>query len=129
MSALITQAQWEAAVGAATVAALTGSDATVIAARLAEASDWLAEYATAAGVELTSGTITAAMAYRCAIRATYTAAQLQQQFRGQTGEVPFTKLHDQARAELEAWARRIRPKSDDTLSTAPEVLSDDARGW
>lgn len=129
MSALITQAQWEAAVGATTVATLTGSDADVIAARLAEASDWLQEYASAAGVVLTSGTITAALAYRCAIRATFTAAQLQQQFRGQTGDVPFTKLHDQAVKELEAWARRVRPKSDDTLATAPEVLSDDARGW
>lgn len=127
--ALITQAQWEAAVGSTTVAALTGSDADTIAARLAEASDWVQEYAAAAGVVLTSGTITSAMAYRVAVRATFTAAQLQQQFRAQSGEVPFTKLHDQARTELEAWARRVRSKSDDTLSTAPEVLSDDARGW
>ena len=50
-----------------------------VAARLAEASDWLQEYAAAAGVVLTSGTITAALAYRCAVRATFTAAQLQQQ--------------------------------------------------
>lgn len=129
MVALITQTQWEAAVGADAVAALTGGDADVITEMLALGSDEVQEYASAAGVVLTSGTITPAMRRRVAICCTYFASVRAQQNRSAAGKVPYTEEYGVVTRQLEAWANRTRPKSDDTPSTAPEVLSDDPRGW
>lgn len=126
---LITQAQVELVLGASVVADLTGSDATVISELLDEASDWVQEYATAAGVTLTSGTMTASLRRRAAIRFGYTAAARTQQYRDSQGRPPYHVEHEKAEAELEAWAKRTRAITTDDLSEAPVVLSEDARGW
>ena len=127
--ALITQAQVELVLGASVVADLTGSDASVITELLDEASDWLQEYATGAGATLTSGTTTASLRRRAAIRFGYTAALRRQEYRDAQGRPPYHVEMEQAARELEQWAARIRPITTDTLAEAPVVLSEDPRGW
>lgn len=127
--ALITQAQVEIVLGATVVADLTGSDATVIAELLDEASDWLQEYATGAGVTLTSGAMTPSLRRRAAIRFGYTAAARTQQYRDAQGRPPYHVEMDQAARELDQWASRLRPVTTDELAEAPVVLSEDPRGW
>ncbi len=127
--ALITQAQVEKIFEAADVTAFTGGNSTVIAELLDEASDWCQEYATAAGVTLTAGSLTASMRRRIAIRFLYTAATRKKEIRDDQGRAPYHVEHAQAEAELHAWADRLRSLSNDTVSEAPVVLSEDPRGW
>lgn len=127
--ALITQAQVEKILKTDVVADLTGSDSDVITELLDEASDWLQEYASAAGITLTSGTMTASLRRRAAIRFGYTAAARRQEYRDAQGRPPYHVEHEQAERELAEWAKRTRPISTDNASEAPVVLSEDARGW
>lgn len=139
MAALITQAQWRLAVGARVVADLCAPDADEVSAgiiassiadeMLAKASDWVQEFATAAGVTLTAGSLTAAMRHRVAVAASYMAATRKQEYREAGGKPPFHVEYAQAEQELAAWADRVRSLSTDAPSEAPEVLSDEARGW
>lgn len=127
--ALITQAQAELILDGNDVAEFTGGDAAVIAELLEEASDWVQEFATAAGVTLTAGSLTAAMRRRVAIRFIHAAAARTKKHRDAEGRNPFHVEHAQVEVELQAWAERTRQLSSDTPSTAPEVLSDEPRGW
>lgn len=127
MSALITQAQWEAVVGADVVAAFTDSDASVIATTLNSASDVLREYAVEAGVVLT--TLTPAMVRRVALIATYHASTRRPEYRDATGRYPYALQHEETIQWLADWASRTAKTSDAQVSTAPLVESDDARGW
>jgi len=129
VAALITQAQVERIFEAADVAAFTGGDAAVIAELLEEASDWCQEFATAAGVTLAAGTLTASMRRRIAIRFLYTAATRKKEIRDDQGRAPYHVEHAQAEAELQAWADRLRSTSNDAPSEAPVVLSEEPRGW
>lgn len=127
--ALITQAQWEAHVGAARVADLTGSASDRITAALDAASDLLQEYAAAAGVTLTSGTMTAALIRRCAIVASHYAADAVPEYRDAQGNGPYVRAFEGVKRELSEWAARLQPISSDTPYDSPVVLSDTARGW
>lgn len=127
--ALITQAQWEVHVGAARVADLTGSVTARIDAALDAASDLLQEYATAAGVTLTAGTMTNALIRRCAIVASHYAADAVPEYRDAQGNGPYVRAFEGVKKELREWADRLQPISTDTPAEGPVVLSDDARGW
>ena len=127
--ALITQAQAELSVDATDVATFTGGSASVIAELLDQASDFVQEYATGAGVTLTSGNLTAAMRRRVAIVFGYFAAARYKKARNAQGRAPYHDEYDAVVKELEAWMRRTRSLSTDELSEAPAVLSDTARGW
>jgi len=130
--ALITQAQWERALGAngaAIVADLTGGNSTVISETLDQASDWVQEFATMAGAPLVAGALTASHVRRVAIAASYFAADGHPEYRDVQGRNVFHARYAQVEAELDAWAKRVRSVSTDDPSEAPEVLSDDARGW
>lgn len=140
--ALITQQQWEAVIGATKVATLCTAnpdevddetvavaDSDVVAEMLSQASDYVQEYATAAGVTLTAETLTPAMRRRVAMVASHYAGSRGQRFRDAKGMAPYAAEYATVSSELEAWADRVRPKSDDTASEGPLVLSDDARGW
>lgn len=127
--ALITQAQWEAHVGTARVADLTGSVSARIDAALDAASDLLQEYATAAGVTLTAGTMTNALIRRCAIVASHYAADAVPEYRDAQGNGPYVRAFEGVKKELREWSDRVRPISTDSPYGAPVALSDDARGW
>lgn len=135
MAALITQTQWETVLGAARVVDLCDddadgtADAAVVTAVLEEASDFVQEFAVAAGTTLTSGDLTAAMRRRVAMVAAHYAGSRRQEFRDAQGKAPYAAEYAEARAELKAWADRTRDLSTGTVSTAPEVLSDDSAGW
>lgn len=129
MAALVTQAQVEKALGADVVADLTGSDADVIAELLEQASDWVQEYATAAGAPLTAGSLTAAMRRRVCIAFGYFGTSRKPEYRSTQGKPPYSEEYAVCERELKAWADRVRPISTDEPSEAPSVLSDDPRGW
>ncbi|HEX4931775.1 MAG TPA: hypothetical protein VFV33_01270 [Gemmatimonadaceae bacterium] len=127
--ALITEAQWRVDVGTAHVTDLTADDATTIAAVLEQASDFVQEYATAAGVTLTAGGLTAAMRRRVSVIASYYAADAKPEYRDAQGDNAYLRRYAGAKAELQEWADRIRSLSSDDVSEGPLVLSEDARGW
>lgn len=139
MPALITQAQLEVVLGTGQVAALSDAteplpdsptaDATVVAAIIEEVSDWAQEHATAAGVTLTAGALTAAMRRRLCFVWGHWAGSRRPQFRDAQGRAPYHVEHAAAEKWMEEWGNRLRQTSDDTASEAPVVLSDDARGW
>ena len=131
--ALITQSQWETVIGAARVVDLCDDDASgtadaaVVSAVLDQASDFVQEYAVAAGAALT--TPTAAMVRRIAIVAAYYAASRRPQYRDAQGNPPYAVEYMACVKELEAWASRVRALSTDDVSTAPKPQGDDQRGW
>lgn len=132
MAALITQAQWERALGAnggAIVADLTGGDAAVIAEILAQGSDWVQEYATMAGVTLVAGELTASHVRRVAIACSYFAADGHPEYRDAQGRNVFHARYDEVSKDLDAWAKRVRSISTDEPSEAPLALSDEPRGY
>lgn len=131
--ALITQSQWETVIGAARVVDLCDDDASgtadaaVVSAVLDQASDFVQEYAVAAGATIT--TPTSAMVRRIAMVAAYYAASRRPQYRDAQGNPPYHVEYMSCVKELEAWASRTRSVSTDDVSTAPEPLGDDQRGW
>lgn len=133
--ALITQAQWETVLGAARVVDLCdddedgAADAAVVAEVLDQASDFVQEHAVAAGALLTAGALTAAMRRRVAMIAAHFAGARRPQHRDAQGHAPYRVEYLDAVAELKAWASRTRDLSTGDVSTAPEVLSEDTRGW
>lgn len=126
---LITQAQLEAIHDADDVAHFSGGNAGVLAEAIEEASDWVQEYAAAAGVTLTDGSLTAAMRRRVASRVMHTLGSRRKEDRDGEGRAPYHLELAEAKAELEAWAARTRSLSTDAPSDDPVVLSDEARGW
>jgi len=136
MSALITQGQWAASIGGAQKIVdmcdddLDGTaDPAVVSAVLEEASDFVQEYAVAAGGALIAGGLTASMRRRVAFVAAYYAASRRPEYRDANGNPAYKVEYDTAVAELKAWSSRVRSVSTDPVSTAPEILSDESRGW
>jgi len=128
--ALITQAQWEARMRAERVADATASVLAAQTAALDDASDYVQEFATAAGVTLVAGSLTNAMVRRVAVVASYFAADGVPEYRDPgTGNNPYHARFRAVTAELKEWADRLQPISTDTPAEGPVVLSDDARGW
>lgn len=135
MAALITQAQWETVLGAARVVDLCDddddgtADAAVVTEVLEQASDFVQEFAVAAGATLTAGSLTAAMRRRVAMVAAHYAGARRQEFRDAQGKAPYAVEYETAERELKAWAARTRDLSTGDVSTAPEVLSEESAGW
>lgn len=140
--ALITQQQWEAVIGAAKVATLCTvdpdevtdetaavADSDVVAEMLSQASDYVQEFAAAAGVTLAAETLTPVMRRRVAMVAAHYAGSRGQKFRDAKGTPPYAVEYAQVTEELDAWAQRARSLSNAEPSEGPLVLSDDMRGW
>ena len=127
--ALLTQAEAERSVPAADVALFTGSDADVIAELLDEASDFVQEYATAAGHTLVAGSLTKSTRRRIAVVFIYYAACRYKKARNAQGKAPYHDEYETVVQELKDWSKRLRPLSTDTPHEGPTVLSDTARGW
>lgn len=132
--ALITAADFDRIITAARVVDLCDddgdgtADAAVVSDVLAQASDLAQEYARRAGVTLTAP-CTASMARRVAMIAAHYAAQRRPQYRDAQGRAPYAQEYDAAVKELTAWAQRVHQTSDAAVSTAPEPVGDDLRGW
>lgn len=136
MSALITEGQWASIIGGAQkIIDLCDDDGngtadpTVVTAVLEQASDFVQEYAVAAGAALTAGALTASMQRRVGLVAAYYAAARRPEFRDAVGNPAYNVEYANAVKELESWASRMRSISTDTVSTGPEILSDESRGW
>lgn len=134
MTALITEAQWRDDIGTATVTDLTGDDADVITSVIAQASDYVAEFAVGAGVTLTAASLTDAMRRRVSVVAAYYAADARQEYRDAQGQNPYRSRYAEVTAELSAWHARQRQISTATPATAPRAAgplttSDRVRGW
>lgn len=136
MSALITESQWASIIGGQQkIIDLCDddgngtADSSVVTAVLEQASDFVQEYAVAAGAALTAGSLPASMQRRVGLIAAYYAASRRPEFRDATGNPAYNVEYANAVKELESWASRVRSLSTDTVSTGPEILSDDSRGW
>lgn len=142
MTALITQGQWERILGAAKVATLCTTnpdevvdettavaDSDVVDEMLALASDYVQEFATAAGSVLTAEGLTPVMRRRVAMVAGHYAGSRGQRYRDDKGRAPYFVEYSTVTKELEEWGQRLRSLSNETPDTGPLVLSDDPRGW
>ncbi len=136
MSALITESQWASIIGGQQkIIDLCDddgngtADSSVVTAVLEQASDFVQEYAVAAGAALPAGSLPASLPRRVGLLAAYYAASRRPEFRDATGNPAYNVEYANAVKELESWASRVRSLSTDTVSTGPEILSDDSRGW
>lgn len=142
MPALITQAQWERILGATKVATLCTTnpdevvdetsavaDSDVVDEMLVLASDYVQEFAAAAGTVLTAAGLTPVMRRRVAMVAAHYAGTRGQRYRDDKGRAPYFVEYSTVTEELEEWAERVRPLSNQTPDTGPLVLSDEPRGW
>lgn len=136
MSALITESQWASIIGGAQkITDLCDDDGNgtadplVVSEVLEQASDFVQEYAVAAGAALTAGALTASMKRRVGLVAAYYAASRRPEFRDAEGNPAYNVEYETVVKELKSWASRVRSISTDAVSTGPEILSDDSRGW
>lgn len=136
MSALITESQWASIIGGAQkIIDLCDDDRNgtadplVVSEVLEQASDFVQEYAVAAGAALTAGALTASMKRRVGLVAAYYAASRRPEFRDAEGNPAYNVEYETVVKELKSWASRVRSISTDAVSTGPEILSDDSRGW
>lgn len=135
--ALITEAQLGLALTAARLVDLLdddasgGTDAAAVAEVIAQASDFVQEYATQAGVTLAAATLTASMRRRVCIVAVYYAAVRRPQYRDAQGHAPYYQEFLQVVAELKAWVAGQAGLSTDTLpSTEGSVaITTTSRRW
>ena len=135
--ALITEAQWGVDIGAARLVDMldddssSATDAANVTAILDQASDFVQEFATQAGVTLAAADLTAAMRRRVSVIAAHYAAQRRPQYRDANGRAPYFAEYTQAVAELKAWvAGQAGLSSDDLASTEGSVsITNTSRRW
>ena len=133
MATLITQAQWERAIGAARVADLCDedgdgdADSALVTDALEQGSSYVEEFADAAGVTLSADTLTGVMRRRVAMCAAYFAAERLPEYRDSQGHNPYRKAYETCTKELETWsAKTASDAAADESVTAAETITDDA---